>query len=163
MSDFFAATGGLTLPAAFPEFLQKNKPCKDAPPDDATWKKPLLPQIKCSTKYVKLQVSIYIYSISYFPSNATAKPQNLPATAHSRFCLTGSAAGKYRGKHNCYSAGQKEAPLLRHLRLQSKNFGLQGLFPSACSMHAFISVASVLKSFFRTVSTSPTLCRPSFR
>ena len=131
-------------------------------------KKPLLPQIKCSTKYVKLQVSIYIYSISYFSPNATAKLQNLLACRHlpvarSQPFHPGSAAGKYRGKHNCYSAGQKEAPLLRHLRLQSKNFGLQGLFPSACSMHAFISVASVLKSFFRTVSTSPTLCRPSFR
>ena len=80
-----------------------------------------------------------------------------------RFGLTGSAAGKYRGKHNCYFAGQKEAPLSRRLRLQSKNFGLQGLFLSACSMHAFISATSVLKSFSRTVLMSSTLCRPSFR
>lgn len=91
-------------------------------------------------------------------SRGCSKLLPAPAAKHKT-----SAAGKYRGKHNCYSAGQKEAPLSRHLRLQSKNFGLQGLFPSACSMHAFISVASVLKSFFRTVSTSPTLCRPSFR
>ena len=41
--------------------------------------KPLLPQIKYSTKYVKLQDVNYIYSISYFSPNATAKPQNLPA------------------------------------------------------------------------------------
>ncbi len=80
-----------------------------------------------------------------------------------RFGLTGSAAGKYRGKHNCYFAGQKEAPHSRHFRLHSKNFCLQGLFPSACSMHAFISAASVLKSFFRTASTSSSLCRPNFR
>ena len=80
-----------------------------------------------------------------------------------RFGLTGSAAGKYRGKHNCYFAGQKEAPLSRRFRLQSKNFGLQGLLSSACSIHAFISVASVLKSFFITTSMSSTLCRPSFR
>ena len=44
-----------------------------------------------------------------------------------------------------------------------KNFSLQGLFPSACSIHAFISAASVLQSFSRIVSTSSTLCRPSFR
>ena len=88
MSDFFAAAGGLALSAAFPEFLQKNKPCKDAQPDDAPWEKPLLPQIKYNTKYVKLQELNYIYSIPYFLPNATAKPQNLPATALGRFSLT---------------------------------------------------------------------------
>ena len=67
------------------------------------------------------------------------------------------------GKHNYSFSGKKEAPLTRHFRLQSKNFCLQGLFPSACSMHAFISAASVLKSFSRTASTSSSLCRPNFR
>ena len=128
--------------------------------------KPLLPQIKYSTKYVKLQDVNYIYSIPYFLPNATEKPQNLPA-AHplitaGRFCLT-SAAGKYIGSHNCSSAGKKEAPISRRFRLHSKNFGLQELFPSACSIHAFISAASVLKSFSRTASTSSSLCRPNFR
>lgn len=128
--------------------------------------KPLLPQIKYSTKYVKLQDVNYIYSIPYFLPNATEKPQNLPA-AHplitaGRFCLT-SAAGKYIGSHNCSSAGKKEAPISRRFRLHSKNFCLQELFPSACSIHAFISAASVLKLFSRTVLMSSTLCRPSFR
>lgn len=58
------------------EFLQKNKPCKDAQPDGAMMKKPLLPQIQFNTKCVKLQELNYIYSISYFPPNTTAKPQN---------------------------------------------------------------------------------------
>ena len=80
-----------------------------------------------------------------------------------RFGLTGSAAGKYIGKQNCSSAGKKEAPQKRRFRLHSKNFCLQELFPSACSIHAFISAASVLKSLSRTVSMSSTLCRPSFR
>ena len=85
MSDFFAAAGGRALPGAFRgpnfsrNFCKKNKPCKDAQPEDTLWKKPLLPQIKYNIKCVKLQVSIHIYSISYFPPNATAKPQNLPA------------------------------------------------------------------------------------
>lgn len=57
---------------------------------------------------------------------------------------------------------KKEAPHSRRLRLQSKNFCLQGLFPNACSIHAFISAASVLKSFSKTTSISSTLCRPSF-
>ena len=67
------------------------------------------------------------------------------------------------GNHNYSFSGKKEAPLTRHFRLQSKNFCLQGLFSSACSIHAFISVASVLKWFLRIVSTSSSLCRPSFR
>ena len=58
---------------------------------------------------------------------------------------------------------KKEAPHSRHFRLHSKNFCLQELFPSACSIHAFISAASVLKSFSRTASTSSSLCRPNFR
>ena len=70
----------------FRNFCKKNKPCKDAQPEDAPWKKLLLSQIKCSTKYVKLQVSIHIYSIPYFPANATAKPQNwrnyMPLSSH---------------------------------------------------------------------------------
>ena len=124
-------------------------------------KKISLPQLLYIVCQIFRRVQIFV---GFFRSRG--RPGATGGTSHIvpvRFGLTGSAAGKYRGKHNCYSAGQKEAPLLRHLRLQSKNFGLQGLFPSACSMHAFISVASVLKSFFRTVSTSPTLCRPSFR
>ena len=58
---------------------------------------------------------------------------------------------------------KKEAPHSRHFRLHSKNFCLQGLFPSACSIHAFISAASVLKSFSKTTSISFILCRPNFR
>lgn len=130
------------------EFLQKNKPCKACTAKGRSVEKPLLPQIKYSTKYVKLQDVNYIYSIPYFPQNTTAKSQNLPAMHR---------------QPRCSSADKKEAPLSRHLRLQSKNFGLQGLFPSACSIHAFISAASVLKSLSRTVSMSSTLCRPSFR
>lgn len=44
-------------------------------------KRPLLPQIKYSTKYVKLQELNHTYSIPYFLTNTTAKPQNLPANA----------------------------------------------------------------------------------
>lgn len=147
---FFRSRGRLCTAGGFSraEFLQKNKPCKACTAKGRSVEKPLLPQIKYSTKYVKLQDVNYIYSIPYFPQNTTAKSQNLPAMHR---------------QPRCSSADKKEAPLSRHLRLQSKNFGLQGLFPSACSIHAFISVASVLKSFFRTVSMSPTLCRPNFR
>lgn len=131
-------------------------------------KKPLLPQIKYSAEYIKLQDVNYIYSIPYFPQNTTAKSQNLLACRHlpvarSQPFHPGSTAGKYIGKHNCSSVGKKEAPPSRRLRLQSKNFCLQKLFSSTCSMHAFISAASVRKSFFRTTSTSSTLCRSSFR
>ena len=73
------AAGGFSRVEFLQEFLQKNKPYNVAQPEDATWKKPLLPQIKCNTKYVKLQELNYIYSIPYFLPNATAKPQNLPA------------------------------------------------------------------------------------
>ena len=81
MSDFFAAAGGRALPAVFRglNFLQKNKPCKACTAIGRPVEKPLLPRIKYSTKYVKLQELNYIYSISYFSPNATAKPQNLPA------------------------------------------------------------------------------------
>ena len=78
---FFAAAGGRALPAVFRglNFLQKNKPCKACTAIGRPVEKPLLPRIKYSTKYVKLQELNYIYSISYFSPNATAKPQNLPA------------------------------------------------------------------------------------
>ena len=150
------------------KFLQKNKPCKACTAKGRFAEKPLLPQIKYSTKRVKLQELNYIYSIPYFSQNTTAKPQNLPAckplpVTRSQPFHPGSTAGKYIGKHNCSSAGKKEAPQIRRLRLHSKNFCLQELFPSACSIHAFISAASVLKSLSRTVSMSSTLCRPSFR
>ena len=150
------------------QFLQKNKPCKACTAKGRSVEKPLLPQIKYSTKYVKLQDVNYIYSIPYFPQNTTAKSQNLPACRHlpvarSQPFHPGSTAGKYIGKPNCSSVGKKEAPPSRRLRLQSKNFCLQKLFSSTCSMHAFISAASVRKSFFRTTSTSSTLCRSSFR
>lgn len=150
MSDFFAAAGGCVLPAVFRglNFCKKNKPCKACTAKGRSVEKPLLPQIKYSTKYVKLQDVNYIYSIPYFPQNTTAKSQNLPAMHR---------------QPRCSSADKKEAPLSRHLRLQSKNFGLQGLFPSACSIHAFISAASVLKSFSKTTSISFILCRPNFR
>ena len=63
----------------FRNFCKKNKPCKDAQPEDAPWKKLLLSHIKYNIKCVKFQAPIYTYSISDFPPNATAKPQNLPA------------------------------------------------------------------------------------
>lgn len=164
---FFAVAGGLVLPVVFCglNFCKKISRAKHAQPYNAPWKKPLLPRIKYNTKCVKLQELNYIYSIPYFTQNTTAKPQNLPATAPCRFVLTGSASGKYIVSHNCSSAGKqkKEAPLMRRIMFQSKNFGLQELFSSTCSMHAFISAASVRKSFSRTTSTSSTLCRSSFR
>lgn len=136
MSDFFAAAGDCVLPAVFRglNFCKKNKPCKACTAKGRSVEKPLLPQIKYSTKYVKLQDVNYIYSIPYFPQNTTAKSQNLPAMHR---------------QPRCSSA--------------DKNFGLQGLFPSACSIHAFISAASVLKSFSKTTSISFILCRPNFR
>lgn len=90
-------------------------------------------------------------------SRGCSKLLPAPAAKHKT-----SVADKYRGSHNYSSAGKKEAPHSRRLRLQSKNFCLQRLFPSACSIHAFISAASVLKSFSKTTSISSTLCRPSF-
>lgn len=166
---FFAAAGGRALPAVFRElnFCKKISRAKHAQPKDGPWKKPLLPQIQFNTKYVKLQELSYIYSIPYFPQNTTAKPQHLPAVhtliACGHFCLIQFCGRQMHRQPHYSSADKKEAPLSRRLWLQSKNFGLKGLFSSACSMHAFISVASVLKLFFRTVSTSPTLYRPSFR
>lgn len=44
-------------------------------------KRPLLPQIKYSTKYVKMQELNHTYSIPYFLTNTTAQPQNLLANA----------------------------------------------------------------------------------
>ena len=44
-------------------------------------KRPLLPQRKYSTKYVKLQELNHTYSIPYFLTNTTAQPQNLLANA----------------------------------------------------------------------------------
>lgn len=147
---FFRSRGRLCTAGGFSraEFLQKNKPCKACTAKGRSVEKPLLPQIKYSTKYVKLQDVNYIYSIPYFPQNTTAKSQNLPAMHR---------------QPRCSSADKKEAPLSRRFRLHSKNFCLQGLFPSACSIHAFISAASVLKSFSKTTSISFILCRPNFR
>ena len=78
---FFAVAGGLVLPVVFCglNFCKKISRAKHAQPYNAPWKKPLLPRIKYNTKCVKLQELNYIYSISYFSPNATAKPQNLPA------------------------------------------------------------------------------------
>ena len=71
MSDFFAAAGDCVLPAVFRglNFCKKNKPCKACTAKGRSVEKPLLPQIKYSTKYVKLQDVNYIYSIPYFPQN----------------------------------------------------------------------------------------------
>ena len=78
---FFRSRGRLCTAGGFSraEFLQKNKPCKACTAKGRSVEKPLLPRIKYSTKYVKLQELNYIYSISCFSPNATAKPQNLPA------------------------------------------------------------------------------------
>ena len=77
----------------FRNFCKKNKPCKACTAKGRSVEKPLLPQIKYSTKYLKLQDVNYIYSISYFSPNATAKPQNLPAMHRQPRC---SSAGKKR-------------------------------------------------------------------
>lgn len=97
---FFAAAGGRALPVILfygQNFCKKISRAKHAQPNDASWKKHLLPHIKYNIKPVKLQELNCIYSIPYFPQNTTAKPQNLPATAPFRFVLTGSASGKYIG------------------------------------------------------------------
>lgn len=151
MSDFFCSCGRPGAAGGFRglNFCKKISRAKHAQPKDASWKRPLLPQIKYSTKYVKLQELNHTYSIPYFLTNTTAKPQNLPANASAAallFC---------RQKRSAANAAPQA--------FQSKNFCLQGLFLSACSIHAFISTASVLKSFFITTSMSSTLCRPSFR
>jgi hypothetical protein len=92
---FFRSRGRLCTAGGFSraEFLQKNKPCKACTAKGRSVEKPLLPQIKYSTKYLKLQDVNYIYSISYFSPNATAKPQNLPAMHRQPRC---SSAGKKR-------------------------------------------------------------------
>ena len=169
MSDFFCSCGRPDAAGGFREmnFCKKISRAKHAQPKDASWKRPLLPQIKYSTKYVKLQELNHTYSIPYFLTNTTAKPQNLPAVhtliASGHFYLIQFCGRQIHRQPRCSSVDKKEAPRKRRLRLQSKNFGLQELFSSTCSMHAFISAASVRKSFSRTTSMSSTLCRPSFR
>ena len=81
LSDFFVAAGGLALPAAFrgPNFYKKISRAMMHSQRPSTLTNPLLPQLQFNTKYVKLQVISYAFSIPYFLPNATAKPQNLPA------------------------------------------------------------------------------------
>lgn len=94
LSDFFVAAGGLALPAAFrgPNFYKKISRAMMHSQRPSTLTNPLLPQLQFNTKYVKLQVISYAFSIPYFLPNATAKPQNLPAAhpliAAGLFCLT---------------------------------------------------------------------------
>ena len=170
LSDFFVAAGGLALPAAFrgPNFYKKISRAMMHSQRPSTLTNPLLPQLQFNTKYVKLQVISYAFSIPYFLPNATAKPQNLPAAhpliAAGLFCLTRFCCQQIHQQTQLLFYRQKKKHRFRVAScFRAKTSVYMGLFPSACSIHAFISAASVLKLFSRTTSTSFTSYRPSFR
>lgn len=127
---FFRSRGRLCTAGGFSraEFLQKNKPCKACTAKGRSVEKPLLPQIKYSTKYAKLQDVNYIYSIPYFPQNTTAKSQNLPAMHRQPRC---SSADKKEQKLRFTGAVSK---CLQHTRIHISGISPEIVFQNSLNV-----------------------------